>query len=240
MSSALLAAYDLDFAYSSGPQILHQVTVELHPGQTVGLVGESGSGKSTLGLVLAGLLDAKTGAVQRSATLTGPAVQVIFQDPYASLNPALTPLRAVTEVFGATQGLSKKKAEAAAADLLGRVGVQADASRRKPSRLSGGQCQRVSIGRALAANPRVLIADEPTSSLDVSVQAEILNLLKELQRERDLAMILISHDLDVIRHMSDVTNVMYQGRIVEAGATEEIYLQPGHEYTRRLLRGVNA
>jgi ABC-type glutathione transport system ATPase component len=174
----------------------------------------------------------------RDPALAKADVQVIFQDPYSALNPMLSAQVAVAEAFRVAGGRSRAEAKRAAAELLGRVGIEGEAAQRRPRRLSGGQCQRVSIGRALAVAPAVLIADEPTSSLDVSVQAQILNLLKDLQRERGLAMVLISHDLDVIRYMADRTYVMHAGEIVETGPTDAVYGRPQDSYTKKLLSGL--
>ena len=238
MSSPLLSAHGVSFSYRSGPPVLHAIDFELNPGEVVGLVGESGSGKSTLGRLLAGMATPGAGELRRDPGLGRSDVQVIFQDPYAALNPVLSAEATVAEVFRVRGGRSRREARRAAGELLSRVGIDGEATERKPRRLSGGQCQRVSIGRALAIEPAVLIADEPTSSLDVSVQAQILNLLKELQRERGLAMVLISHDLDVIRYMADRTYVMQAGAIVETGPTEAVYRDPRDSYTQRLLSGL--
>lgn len=235
MSETLLSARGVDFAYRSGSQILHSVDFELNAGEVVGLVGESGSGKSTLGRLMASMMPPTQGEVVMHSRLDRTDVQMIFQDPYAALNPKLSAQTAVAEVFRVSGNASRAEADQAAVELLSRVGIEGEAAERKPRRLSGGQCQRISIGRALAIEPAVLIADEPTSSLDVSVQAQILNLLKELQRERDLAMVLVSHDLDVIRYMADRTYVMHGGRIVDSGPTETVYQQPKNPYTQRLL-----
>jgi ABC-type dipeptide/oligopeptide/nickel transport system ATPase subunit len=233
----MLSANGVDFSYGSGPQILSEIDFEVNPGEVVGLVGESGSGKSTLGRLLAGMLTPTAGELGRHPDLERADVQVIFQDPYSALNPVLTAQTAVAEVLRVKAGLSRGEAKRSATMLLARVGIEGEATERRPRRLSGGQCQRISIGRALAIGPAVLIADEPTSSLDVSVQAQILNLLRELQRERGLALVLISHDLDVIRYMADRTYVMHEGRIVESGATETVYRERRHPYTQRLLGG---
>jgi ABC-type glutathione transport system ATPase component len=228
-----LAARGVDFAYPGGPAILHDVNVDVAAGEVVGLVGESGSGKSTLARLLAGLHEPTAGTIERADADAG--VQMIFQDPYAALNPRMRAVDAVEEVFRVRAHTRGEQARAAARDLLEQVGLGEDAARRRPGRLSGGQCQRASIARALAAQPAVLIADEPTSSLDVSVQAQILNLLRDLQRERQLSIVLVSHDLSVIRYMADRTFVMHRGEIVESGATEALHDAPQHEYTRTLI-----
>jgi ABC-type glutathione transport system ATPase component len=238
VTEALLEASGVDFSYRKGGQVLHSIDFVLMPGEVVGLVGESGSGKSTLGRLLAGTLEPTAGRISRAGEIRPGDVQVIFQDPYAALNPAMSARAAVGEVFRVKGGRSRADANRAAAELLAQVGIEGDAIDRRPRELSGGQCQRVSIGRALAMDPTVVIADEPTSSLDVSVQAQILNLLKQLQSTRRLAMVLVSHDLDIVRYMADRTYVMQGGAIVESGDTEQVYSEPRHAYTRRLVSHV--
>ena len=163
---------------------------------------------------------------------------MIFQDPYGALNPWLTPIRAVAEVLMTWDSLSFKAAQPLAAGLLSEVGLPGDAMRRVPGKLSGGQCQRVGIARALATKPAVLVADEPTSSLDVSVQAQILNLLRDLRQRRGLAVTLISHDLSVIRYATDRALVMYGGEVVEQGPTGQLLDDPKHPYTRILVDSI--
>jgi oligopeptide/dipeptide ABC transporter ATP-binding protein len=165
-------------------------------------------------------------------------VQMVFQDPYASLNPILTARDTVAEVFRVWERLSRRDTDKRAEALLAEVGLVGDAIHRKPANLSGGQRQRVGIARALACNPAILVADEPTSSLDVSVQAQILNLLADLREQRHLALILVSHDLSVVRHMTDRAIVMYGGRVVEEARTEELFETPRHPYTRVLIDSV--
>jgi ABC-type dipeptide/oligopeptide/nickel transport system ATPase subunit len=238
VNDAALQAREVDFAYGKGARILHAIDFSISPGEVVGLVGESGCGKSTLGRLLAGMLAPTAGEIVQADDLRPGDVQVVFQDPYSALNPALTPRAAVREVFRTNGRMSRARADQAAVDLLAQVGIEGEAIDRRPRELSGGQCQRVSIGRALAMSPAVLIADEPTSSLDVSVQAQILNLLKELQSVRQLALVLVSHDLDVIRYMADRTYVMRAGVIVENGETSAIYNEPKDAYTQRLVNHV--
>jgi ABC-type dipeptide/oligopeptide/nickel transport system ATPase subunit len=238
VNDAVLQAREVDFAYGKSARILHAIDFSIRPGEVVGLVGESGCGKSTLGRLLAGMLAPTAGEIVQADDLRPGDVQVVFQDPYSALNPALTPRAAVREVFRTNGGMSRARADQAAVDLLAQVGIEGEAIDRRPRELSGGQCQRVSIGRALAMSPAVLIADEPTSSLDVSVQAQILNLLKELQSVRQLALVLVSHDLDVIRYMADRTYVMRAGVIVENGETSAIYNEPKDAYTQRLVNHV--
>jgi ABC-type glutathione transport system ATPase component len=231
LTAPVLAARGVSFSYEKGRTVLSEIEFELAPGEVVGLVGESGSGKSTLGRLLAGLHEPDAGEVVGADA----DVQMIFQDPYAALNPRMTPFDAVNEVFRAKRRLDRGSASNSTRELLQQVGLGGEAMSRQPRRLSGGQCQRVSIARSLAADPSVLIADEPTSSLDVSVQAQILNLLRSIQARRELSVVLVSHDLAVIRYMAERTYVMYRGEIVESGPTDALYAAPKHPYTRKLL-----
>jgi peptide/nickel transport system ATP-binding protein len=223
---------------------LKDVDLDICAGAAIGIVGESGSGKTTLGRALVGALHPTDGEVLvEGAPWTAikrndprrREVQMIFQDPYGSLTPWRTPRQVVAEVMRLWEGMSKRDASAAAEQLLLEVGLPAEAMDRLPGQLSGGQCQRVGIARALAANPRVLVADEPTSSLDVSVQAQILNLLMRLRVTRKLALVLVSHDLTVVRHMTDDAIVMRHGVVVERGSSEKLFTDPEHEYTRQLV-----
>ena len=165
-------------------------------------------------------------------------IQMVFQDPYGALNPWMTARQAVAEVFRVWHSVGRREARARADQVLQEVGITRDAIERRPSQLSGGQCQRVGIARALAADPRVLIADEPTSSLDVSVQAQILNLLDALRTSRGLTIVLISHDLSVVNHVTDDTMVLFGGRLVERGPTHSVLTAPAHPYTKVLLDSV--
>jgi peptide/nickel transport system ATP-binding protein len=223
---------------------LKDVDLDICAGAAIGIVGESGSGKTTLGRALVGALlptdgqvlveGAPWAAIKRKDPRRRE-VQMIFQDPYGSLTPWRTPRQVVGEVMQLWEDMSKADGAAAAEQLLLEVGLPVEAMDRHPGQLSGGQCQRVGIARALAANPRVLVADEPTSSLDVSVQAQILNLLMRLRVTRKLALVLISHDLTVVRHMTDDAIVMRRGVVVERGSSERLFTQPEHEYTRQLV-----
>ncbi|MXZ30382.1 MAG: ABC transporter ATP-binding protein [Acidimicrobiia bacterium] len=217
--------------------------------EVVGLVGESGSGKTTLGKVLALLQRPTAGAVSyRGETLEMPRggarsevrgqVQMIFQDPYSSLNPKQRALHAVAEVFGVWQGASRTEARAAAMALLREVGISEEQARLFPASLSGGQRQRVSVARALAVEPRILIADEPTSSIDQSAQAQLLVLLGRLQSERGLGILLITHDLRLIRSFADRLYVMRRGELVESGPTAQIFSHPQHPYTSELIEAI--
>ena len=244
----LLSMRGVRFRYPGAASLaLRDVALDIGAGETVGIVGESGSGKTTLGRLLVGALLPSTGTVEvegrpwpdiHRKDPTRRRVQMIFQDPYGALNPWLTPIRAVAEVLMTWESLSFKAAEPMAAVLLSEVGLPDDAMRRVPRKLSGGQCQRVGIARALAAKPAVLVADEPTSSLDVSVQAQILNLLRDLRQRRRLAVVLISHDLSVVRYATDRALVMYGGEVVEQGPTGALLSEPEHPYTRILVDSI--
>ena len=221
------------------------VSFAIRPGEIFGLVGESGSGKSTIAGVIAGLVRPSAGRVTYAGNvLSGPgvkprgrqALQMIFQDPYASLNPRLRCGKAIAEPI-LHYRLAATQAEAAedAALLLEAAGLERGMAARYPFAFSGGQRQRISIARALAARPKLLICDEPTSSLDVSVQAQILNLLKDLRDAAGLSILFISHDLAVVRQMCDRVAVMKDGRIVEAADTDQLFAKPSHPYTRELI-----
>ncbi|MDR2565073.1 MAG: ATP-binding cassette domain-containing protein [Bifidobacteriaceae bacterium] len=234
-------AEDLDFRFGNH-QVLRSVSLTATRTSRLGVVGESGSGKTTLGRLLVGALPSSHVTVngrpwsvigRRSPLRKG--VQMIHQDPYAALNAHLSARSAVREAAHVTQGLTLREAGAVADELLQAVGVSATAARRRPGKLSGGQCQRVAIARALAAGPALIVADEPTSSLDISVQAQIINLLAALSQERHLGLVLISHDLAVIRHVTEEVVVMRQGQIVEAGRTAEVLSSPKHPYTEQLV-----
>jgi ABC-type glutathione transport system ATPase component len=225
---------------------LDDVTLSLRPGETLGLVGESGSGKSTLGRAVARLVEVDSGSIAvngaEMTALRGGAlrrarssVQMIFQDPYASLDPRFSVARTVAEPILIHGKARRHEALDRAIDLLGQVGLGSDMARRFPHELSGGQRQRVAIARALAAEPKIIIADEPTSALDVSIQAQVLDLLSTLQQRLGLALLFISHDLAVVRRMSSRTAVMRAGRILELGPTAALLGDPRHPYTRALL-----
>ncbi|HEY3542362.1 MAG TPA: ATP-binding cassette domain-containing protein [Gaiellaceae bacterium] len=225
------------------------VSFEIPEGQTLGLVGESGSGKSTTAYAVLQLLRPTAGSVRFAGreltTLRGEELrlarremQIVFQDPYASLNPRMTVGRIVAEPLQ-THGIGNRRSRrAAVAQLLELVGFDPAYTNRYPHEFSGGQRQRIGIARALALNPRLIVCDEPVSALDVSIQAQILNLLKDLQRDLGLTYLFIAHDLAVVRGMSDTIAVMHNGRIVEQGPAEEVYTRPGSDYTRALLAAV--
>jgi oligopeptide/dipeptide ABC transporter ATP-binding protein len=222
-----------------------EVSFALSTGQTLGIVGESGSGKSTLGRAIMGLVRPAAGVIDfdgmspraRSDAALRPYrrhIALMFQDPLASLSPRLTVQRLVTEPFK-IHGLAVRDLAAEARRLLAMVGLDAGFASRYPHQLSGGQARRVGVARALALSPRLVIADEPTAGLDVSVQGEILNLMNRLQRQHGLTYIVITHNLPVVRHVSDRLAIMYMGRFVEQGATGTIFARPAHPYTEALL-----
>jgi peptide/nickel transport system ATP-binding protein len=228
---------------------LKGVSIEVRPGESVGLVGESGSGKTTLGRILVGLETASAGTiaidgvdVSRFADLARDdrakvrrTIQMVFQDPYSTLNPRHSVRRALREAIGTGGPAALQTADRRIAELLKEVGLPESYAARRPQSLSGGERQRVAIARALSVNPKVLVCDEPVSALDVSVQAQILNLFKRLQDELGLSYLFITHDLAVVRQVADRIYVLYLGEIVEEGPTEQVMRNPKHPYTRRLL-----
>ncbi|MER8684170.1 ABC transporter ATP-binding protein [Mesorhizobium sp. M1405] len=221
------------------------VSFEIRKGETLALVGESGSGKSTIARTIIGLQRAVSGNIsfdgQEIEKLSGAErkpylrrMAMMFQDPIGSLSPRLTVRSLLTEPFR-IHGVKRRDAGAEAERLLRMVGLPADSARRYPHQLSGGQARRVGIARALALNPDLIIADEPTAGLDVSVQGEVLNLLARLQDELGMAILIITHNLNVVRHMTDRMAIMYLGRFIEVGSTERIFEHPRHPYTEALL-----
>jgi ABC-type oligopeptide transport system ATPase subunit len=225
------------------------VSFEINEGETLGLVGESGSGKSTTGYSVLQLLKPTGGSVQfMGKELTTMSrndlreirreMQIVFQDPYSSLNPRMTVGNIVAEPLTVHGVGTRRSREASVRDLLETVGFNPDFTNRYPHEFSGGQRQRIGIARALALNPRLIVCDEPVSALDVSIQAQILNLLKDLQRDLGLAYLFVAHDLAVVRTMSDRIAVMNKGKLVEMGPAEQVYRNPQDEYTRALLAAV--
>ncbi|MFP5356864.1 MAG: ABC transporter ATP-binding protein [Gammaproteobacteria bacterium] len=234
---------------------VQEVNFNLYAGQTLGIVGESGCGKSTLARTLVGLKQPSAGAIvyrapgQPDRELSGldeagwrplrREIQMVFQDPLASLDPRMSVGRIVAEPLEALcPELGPDEREARVLETLEQVGLSRAHVNRYPHEFSGGQCQRVGIARALVVRPRVLICDEPVSALDVSIQAQIINLLRDIQRQQGLALLFIAHDLAVVRHISHRVMVMYLGRVMEQAASEQLFAQPGHPYTRALLRSV--
>ncbi len=213
------------------------VSFDVRENEFFGIVGESGCGKSTVAKALCGLLPITSGTA-RFAEMPRGAVQMIFQDAVGSLNPRKTIGDAIAEVLTVHNLCPKEDCATRIPALLDEVGLPAEVMHAYPTELSGGQCQRISIARALAMNPRVLIADEPVSALDVSVQARVLNLLADLRAKRNLTILLISHDLAVVRTVCDRLIVMNAGEIVERGDAKEVFSNPKHPYTQHLLAAV--
>jgi oligopeptide transport system ATP-binding protein len=225
------------------------VSIDIQPGETLGLVGESGCGKSTLGRAILRLTEPSSGKVffrnrnlaelsQRELREHRRHLQIIFQDPYASLNPRMTVgqiVREPLETFGLAKG---RAADERVGELLETVGLSSRFSKRYPHEFSGGQRQRIGIARALAVEPAFIVADEPISALDVSIQAQIMNLLERLRRERNLTYLFISHDLRAVRHVADRVAVMYLGKLVEVAAAQTIYDEPLMPYTKALISAV--
>ena len=224
------------------------VSLTLREGESLGLVGESGSGKSTTGRIALRLIEPTSGTVFFRGQDVGRMgredllgfrrqAQIVFQDPFSSLNPRMSIRHALAEPLRIHR-IAPGREDQEVRGLLERVGLRAEYADRYPFQFSGGQRQRISLARALAVQPKLLIADEPVSSLDVSVQAQILNLLRDLQAEYRLTMVFISHNLAVVRHLCQRTAVMRHGQIVEEGPTEELFRNPRHDYTRLLLSSI--
>jgi oligopeptide/dipeptide ABC transporter ATP-binding protein len=245
---SLLSVLSLCVEYQSARgtvRAVDDVSFDLDAGETVGLVGESGCGKSTLGKAVMRLVPSCDGLVildgqnltemqDRALKTARRKIQMIFQDPYSSLNPR----HDVGTIVGqplSVAGWSRRDIRDRVTELLGQVGLPAEAARRYPHEFSGGQRQRIGIARALALGPKVIICDEPVSALDVSVRAQVINLLEDLQQATGVSYLFISHDLSVVEHISDRLIVMYLGRIVESGRSEDIWQQPAHPYTQALL-----
>jgi oligopeptide/dipeptide ABC transporter ATP-binding protein len=226
-------------------QAVNDVSLDVAPREVLGLVGESGCGKSTLGRIAAGIYEPSEGEVffsggpmmRRGRKLT-PRVQMIHQDPFASLDPRMRVGDAVAEGPVAHRMVAAAEADGQVAEIFGRVGLDPALRRRYPHQFSGGQRQRVAIARALALKPELLVLDEPVASLDVSIQAQVLNLFLDLRAEMGLTGLFISHDLGVVRHVSDRVAIMYLGRIVELAPTTRLYAAPAHPYTRALFDSV--
>ncbi|MFI6937673.1 ABC transporter ATP-binding protein [Streptomyces sp. NPDC050418] len=250
--SPLLHVSDLTMTFparrSRPVRAVDGVSFDVREGETLGLVGESGCGKSTTGRMIVRLLEPTAGSVEfdgRNITHLSPGglrplrkhLQMVFQDPHSSLNPRQTVARIISDPL-LVQGRKAAEARERAAELMGQVGLIPEHLDRYPHEFSGGQAQRIGIARALATGPRLIIADEPVSALDVSVQAQIVNLMQDLQQDLGLAYVFIAHDLSVVKRVCDRVAVMYLGRIVESGDKKEVYANPQHPYTQALLSAI--
>jgi peptide/nickel transport system ATP-binding protein len=251
MTETLLEVDDLVVAYprkglrAGTTEILHRVSLAIEPGRTMGLVGESGSGKTTLGRAILGLAPVTGGSIRfegrdiahasrRERIALARDLQVVFQDPYTSLNPSMEIGRILAEPLE-NQRIGATESRARVRELLDRVGLPSDAISRQPREFSGGQRQRVAIARALALRPKLIVCDEPVSALDLTTQARVLDLFLEIQQDTGVSYLFISHDLDVIRHISHDVAVLLHGDIVEQGPSLQVTERPQHPYTQRLL-----
>jgi oligopeptide/dipeptide ABC transporter ATP-binding protein len=261
MTEVLVEAHDVvkhftvhGTAFRGGGEVVHAVdgvTLDVRSGETLGVVGESGCGKSTLGRVLVRLHEPTAGTIsiggkdittlsRRQLRPFRREMQMIFQDPYASLNPRKRVGQILEDPFRIHGQLSRGDTHRRVRELLEIVGLSADHVNRYPHEFSGGQRQRIGVARALALNPKLIVADEPVSALDVSIQAQVINLLDDLQEEFDLTYVFIAHDLGVVHHVSDRIAVMYLGVIVEIGPSDDLFLRPVHPYTEALLSAIPA
>jgi ABC-type oligopeptide transport system ATPase subunit len=243
----LVSVRSLTKVFDGRIRAVDDVSLTIEAGETLGLVGESGSGKSTLGRLILRLIEPTSGAVifdgvdvrragARDLRQLRREMQIIFQDPFGSLDPRMNVEQVVTEPFVIHQRMSRSLRRERAAELMKAVGLDGSALRRYPHEFSGGQRQRIGIARALALRPKFIVADEPVSALDVSVGAQIVNLLAQLQREFGLTYLFISHSMPVVRYLARQIAVMHHGRLVEVGETEQIITAPRHAYTRTLLK----
>tara|TARA_E500000305_G_scaffold111255_2_gene122321 strand:- start:46 stop:1080 length:1035 start_codon:yes stop_codon:yes gene_type:complete len=225
------------------------ISFDIYEGETLGLVGESGCGKSTVGRAILRLYDITEGSVKIDGIEIGhtpqselrtmrPTMQMVFQDPQASLNPRMSVSAIIGEPLDEHTKMSKIEKRAKVMDLMDQVGLNRDFANRYPHEFSGGQRQRIGIARALALNPKFIVCDEPIAALDVSIQAQVVNLLEDLQAEHGLTYLFISHDLSMVRHIADRVAVMYLGRVVELASREQLYEAPKHPYTQALLSAV--
>tara|TARA_B000000475_G_scaffold183448_1_gene147852 strand:+ start:856 stop:1722 length:867 start_codon:yes stop_codon:yes gene_type:complete len=235
------------------------LSIDIPEGQTVGIVGESGSGKSTLGKAILNVLNLTAPDVRINGEVLlyeegeyidimslskkelinyRPKMQMIFQDPFSSLNPRMIVKDIIREPLDIHTSLTKNEKEEKVRWLLKKVGLSVEQEMRYPHEFSGGQRQRIGIARALATEPKIIIADEPVSALDVSIQAQVINLMMDLQKEFNLTILFIAHDLSVVKHISSDIGVMYLGNLVESGNSEEIFRNPQHDYTKKLLTSI--
>jgi oligopeptide/dipeptide ABC transporter ATP-binding protein len=255
----VLAVRDLDVEFDTRDGVLpalQGVSLDVYAGRTLALLGESGSGKSVTAQTIMGLLDPPgrvtggsvlfrgadllTVSAEERRRVSGEEIAIVFQDGLSSLNPVFTVGEQIAELLRVRRGMSRRAAAARAVELLSHVRIPAPADRARdyPHQFSGGMRQRVMIALALALEPTVLIADEPTTALDVTVQAQIMDLILDLQRELDMGLVLITHDLGVVAEVADTVAVMYAGRIIEQGTVQDLFAAPAHPYTRGLLRSI--
>jgi ABC-type glutathione transport system ATPase component len=248
---SLLEVRDLTVEYPGGCRAVEGASLSVAAGETLGLVGESGSGKSSICLAILGLAPVAGGSIvfdgqeitaagRRERRALGRDLQVVFQDPYSSLNPARTIGQALSEPLEVHSRLPSAARRQRVAQMLDRVGLPSSAIDRYPAEFSGGQRQRVCIARALMLSPRLVLCDEPVSALDLSVQAQILNLLADLQRELSVGYLFVSHDLAVVRYLATHITVLYQGQVRESGTAEQVCGHPSDPYTKALLAAVSA
>jgi oligopeptide/dipeptide ABC transporter ATP-binding protein len=249
-ASTALSADSLTVTFPIGPRrrltAIEDVSLDLQRGESLGIVGESGCGKTTLARCIVGLQRPDSGTISVDGVVVGAkrnaaerrAVQLVFQDPYSSLNPRLTIGFMLKELLATHDIARGEAADERSRELLALVGLPADALTRNPGAFSGGQRQRIAIARALAVEPRLIVADEPVSALDVSIQATILELFADLRDRMGISLVMISHNLAAVRHVCDRVAVMYLGKVVEVGATQEVFSDPRHPYTRSLLNAV--
>lgn len=248
--AALLDVQDLNLKFPIGggllkkPLTLHALTdvsFSVNEGETLAIVGESGSGKTTLGYTIAGLLKPSSGEIRFGEALGSDAqhrpVQLVFQDPFSALDPRMMVGDIVAEPLRLA-GVANRERQDKAELVLGQVGLNAESARRYPHEFSGGQRQRIAIARALIAEPKLIVADEPLSALDVSIQSQILNLFNKIKRDRTLSYLFISHDLGVVHHLADRVVVLYLGRIMEIASREDLFAMPSHPYTQALMASV--
>ena len=254
--SPLLALQNVSVSFSQAKKLfqaaspplraVHDVSAEIAKGETLALVGESGSGKTTLGHVVAGLLAPSTGRVllhgeaidAKSRRAAGRAIQIVFQDPFSALDPRMPVSEIIAEPLRIQGLVSRAERRERAGKLIDQVGLSQDALNRYPHEFSGGQRQRIAIARALAPHPEIIVADEPLSALDVSIQSQILNLFRDIQERAGLSYLFISHDLGVVEYLADRVAVLYLGRVVECAPRPEIFARPAHPYTRALLDSI--